>query len=605
MLTVDVWDTLLRRDCHPDVIKISSWQRIALLQCWPLHNMSPESLLAARRRMESEIAQDSVALGFDDEYRLRDVILRSGLSPTDCIAQHEFELSEEYRRTRADATIRRRLKRQGRMDVSLVSDFYMDREALLGLVQAKLPWLQVRDVYVSCDFGLNKRSGRLYRVVSKTEPWEHLGDNPWSDVHQARAEGARARLYRPIVEEVRRKAARRRFSRRHTPAKRQPRGTLSDVAVGLVGFAEWLRSHSLSHGAPILFLEREGLTLKRIFDQVEAANVWELPRVESRSIAVSRISTFGPAFHNDPYRSLQRLVSQYEQLSWQQLLVTLGISSASLRDLEIDYSGRGLVRRILADPALLSTLTAGLESSFVAAREYLSQEIPESRAVLSDVGWSGSIQANITSILPEKRFQGSYLALRPNPQSGVAVSSYLDSHLGDNYWKIIRCVRPLEMLFNAPVASVLRYELRDSQVLVSRHGVADCQSDTWTALQTRVLGELEVAVDVVRRDGLTIVECAERLAAGLAHVLTRPPRSLTRGYLAAVHDESYGLGRVVDIGCRPFSPSQITRALLSRDSDALRQMYWHYGWPEAMLRDQIRFLPPTWLRRLAGRYVGL
>src|SRR5574337_262875 len=78
LMTVDVWDTLLRRRCHPDAVKlhVCRW----LLCCHGRH-LPPEHrdhwvLLRLRQQAEKELAEESKRLGFDDEYRHCDVYER-------------------------------------------------------------------------------------------------------------------------------------------------------------------------------------------------------------------------------------------------------------------------------------------------------------------------------------------------------------------------------------------------------------------------------------------------------------------------------------------------------------------------------------------------
>ena len=57
--TVDVWDTLLRRRCHPDAVKLhrAGW---LLTRCWPevpAPLRKPRALLALRLEAERELAQ--------------------------------------------------------------------------------------------------------------------------------------------------------------------------------------------------------------------------------------------------------------------------------------------------------------------------------------------------------------------------------------------------------------------------------------------------------------------------------------------------------------------------------------------------------------------
>ena len=74
--TVDVWDTILRRNCHPDFIKRST-SYYFFLKYHKIHNIdSVEQLFVKRVETEHTIGQENMALGYDDEYLIQDVIRR-------------------------------------------------------------------------------------------------------------------------------------------------------------------------------------------------------------------------------------------------------------------------------------------------------------------------------------------------------------------------------------------------------------------------------------------------------------------------------------------------------------------------------------------------
>jgi hypothetical protein len=74
--TVDVWDTILRRDCHPDFIKRSTAYYF-FLKFHSLHNVdSVDQLFTKRVETERLIGKKNKDLGYDDEYLIQDVMLQ-------------------------------------------------------------------------------------------------------------------------------------------------------------------------------------------------------------------------------------------------------------------------------------------------------------------------------------------------------------------------------------------------------------------------------------------------------------------------------------------------------------------------------------------------
>src|SRR5690606_24537250 len=78
LFTIDVWDTILRRDCHPDEVKLYVARALLLRYRSRIQPrfLDAASLLHARQQCEHDIGRCSVELGMDDEYRLDDVLER-------------------------------------------------------------------------------------------------------------------------------------------------------------------------------------------------------------------------------------------------------------------------------------------------------------------------------------------------------------------------------------------------------------------------------------------------------------------------------------------------------------------------------------------------
>src|SRR5215469_11084197 len=92
-----------------------------------------------------------------------------------------------------------RLRSQGKR-LMFVSDMYLPA-AILSPLLADLGIKRAdENLYVSCDIGLNKHSGRLYTHVLKAENLEpadvlHMGDNAWADVRMPETLGIAARRF--------------------------------------------------------------------------------------------------------------------------------------------------------------------------------------------------------------------------------------------------------------------------------------------------------------------------------------------------------------------------------------------------------------------------
>lgn len=211
--TVDVWDTLLRRDCHPECIKLATAYRLLLTHSTELlgEYRDLRLLYEARVSIEARLAGLASEAGRDGEYEITHVLrewLAVVLGRSDTTLAYElveYELLVEKARSYPDADIGALLGSQGDMRTVFLSDFYMGADMLARLLAAKGLCDRVPEGIVSCDVGLNKRSGRLFGHVQAlygVMPHEHLhiGDNQWSDVEAARAAGVTALHFVPAKE---------------------------------------------------------------------------------------------------------------------------------------------------------------------------------------------------------------------------------------------------------------------------------------------------------------------------------------------------------------------------------------------------------------------
>lgn len=77
LLTLDVWDTIIRRKCYPDQIKIETAKRfIEQYGERFYHKISPQQLAKIRIACEREIGIETKKQGFDDEYEIHAVFQR-------------------------------------------------------------------------------------------------------------------------------------------------------------------------------------------------------------------------------------------------------------------------------------------------------------------------------------------------------------------------------------------------------------------------------------------------------------------------------------------------------------------------------------------------
>lgn len=379
-LTIDLWDTLLRRNVAPDEIKLASCRRVAE---W-LHRQTgvaadAYALLELRREVERDIGSGWRARGFDDEYELSEVmtaLLRAavglyapgtgGNEPESETVRGlcEAEVADEHREASLDPRISGVIERVGARRVIVVSDFYMGGAVLAKLLAEKAPGLRFTAVVSSCDVRLNKRSGRLFAHVGATyglEPgrWLHVGDNPQADVAAATRAGVAAEQYLPgdlhrareEREEGFRRATREALGAMPGPMSRAKGVGEAGEAVAGMDRSAWDVPYALGramspaffalgrwlavkigargvNGRPVLFFTREGLFFRRLARActgVADAGTGDgkLPLERAKLAMVSRMATFAASIGEPSVTDMMRLWAQYSEMSMRTMLVSL------------------------------------------------------------------------------------------------------------------------------------------------------------------------------------------------------------------------------------------------------------------------------------------
>jgi FMN phosphatase YigB (HAD superfamily) len=524
LLTVDIWDTLLRRDCHPECIKLATARHLLLTRTDNLKSayQNQWSLYHARIDTESLLAVESRSLGRDDEYEITDVLSRWLETVSECmfdssVAHYlaEYELQVEIARSFPDQGIEDFLKVYPAERTFFLSDFYMNAERLGRLLEAKGLRYLVPEGISSCDIGFNKRSGRLYTHVHELyrlspEEHVHVGDNPWSDVDSAKRIGVTAIHYLPASRHTERLERDRLFSSRgalfehvravcNTKAYSACAGEHADMAafrLGIeasslfIGFALWVAEKAVIRKLDkICFLTREGEFFLQVFSllfprqqhfghQLPVATLFE----------VSRLSTFAASLRVCTLGEVSRLWSVFKSQSVSGLFATLGLDIEKFletldrlglhpSDVIENPSENSSLKKLFEIPEFVEALNYQVDTQKSLLRDYLAQQGLNSvnRIGIVDIGWRGTIQDNLAHVVPQAHFHGMYLGLRrfDNAQPGnVSKEAYgPNENISSELNQLFEVFSALEMICSSPYGSVVGY-LRDGDRVVCQREIS-------------------------------------------------------------------------------------------------------------------------------------
>jgi len=607
LLTIDVWDTLLRRRCHPDLIKLAVARFLLLKHFDGLKRVYQDhwEIFRERCRVEKDLADKARKSGMDDEYTIKDVfswltlrifrnINKSQESLVHFLIHLEFELECQY--SFMDPSCRKFLKEYPAEKTIFLSDFHMPASMLSQLLQRHGLTDLVWEGISSCDIGLNKRSGNLFKHVHekfKVSPnmHVHIGDNPLSDVFVPKQLGIQVVHYDPVIEREARRERERLFVDRRSLFEHIKASVMQAVptdllkvskthksafilgiysAPWLIGFILFVAERCiLDKRKKLFFFTREGEFFKRLYDELFPDGYlgkFELP--QGQVLAVSRLSTFCASLRSISVSEMMRLWNLYSTQSMLSLCNSLGIDSSKMNDLCSKY-GLTLTERVIypwKDERVQRMFNDNNFKKIVLEESnqdrqnlmaYLRQcGIANQRECVSvvDIGWRGSIQDNLAALLPNVHFAGYYLGLQRflNSQEPNCTKYAFGPNLNNSslFSYLLDSVTPIEMLCNSPFGSVKEYRADPFGDVIATRFVDKGENAVYEEFTGNFQDGVIWACQHWRKyiDDYAIMSSELRfLACDIWETLVRrTPQQLADAYASLKHNEVFGLGQFID-----------------------------------------------------------
>lgn len=660
LITIDVWDTLLRRKCHPDAIKIHVSN--FLLNNY-LQRLKPEyhdawKLMRERQAAEGLIGTHYRSSGMDDEYQLHDVyrqwlkvVFTSSVDIDLIVVTLEaVELQQERYVIYADPQIKNLLDSYSSPSQIFVSDFYMSATNLMELIRHVGLDSVVDRGYSSCDHYLNKRSGRLFEFVHDKEGVSasstlHIGDNLHSDVHIPKVLGAQSLAYLPKAETDLQRKLKAQFEHRDSNiaeilAKLRHSSVLPPSLSGierrlyeygvtcaplLVGFMFFVMEQAIRQGHErIYFFTREGEFFKSIYDALRDVQPLRQQAPPSEILEVSRLATFAPSLREFTPQELMRIWNLYGTQSVAALLKSMNIDPVSA---VIHLSRQGidpqepirypwLDQRIIDlfnDPLFCDFLSREVGDNKHSLMIYLKQKglsTSSQKAAIVDIGWRGTIQDNLAYLLPKCQFDGYYLGLEKflNFQPANCTKAAFGPNLNQTEWAhlpdFFHSVAPVEMLCNSPNGSVVGYKISNDFAVAER--IVDTAENAIfdryvNFFQKGVIASVADIGEMISIHAIASKELRPLAVKTWGEIIRTPNSDVITAYFQLNHNEQFGLGRFEDKRNR-IPISRWGKALLS--PQGMREFIIQLvatGWPEGYLaRSNFLFVWPAikFLRKL-------
>jgi len=191
IISFDVFDTLIFRSCAEptevfqrveETAKVPGFRKF---RC-EMEQRAREKLYQSRKW--TEVTLDEIYKVMEQEKGIDRNIM-------------QMELREEYQVCYANSYMKRLIQelRGFQKRIIVISDMYLGQEQIFKILE-QAGYEKFDAYYISSDYRVSKREGKLYEVVKEKEgkdhSYAHVGDNWISDIRQARKHGITAFYYR-------------------------------------------------------------------------------------------------------------------------------------------------------------------------------------------------------------------------------------------------------------------------------------------------------------------------------------------------------------------------------------------------------------------------
>lgn len=451
VVSFDVFDTLILRSIsEPKSVFTLIGERLDYL-----------SFQRIRIRAQSEAREKCIRTRGTNEMSLEDiyeVIFRKTGIPIEIGIKAEMEVEKDI--CYANPYMKRVfdiLKSFGKR-IIISSDMYMSRKQIQELLE-NAGYHGFDEIYVSSEFGCSKANGRLYNVIYEHEGYNkriiHVGDNPNSDIKNAKQKGITATQYI----NVNTAGNKYRCDGMSQLVRAAYRGVINAQlhcgmykysipyefgfvygGIYILGFVNWIHQYALTRGIEkILFLARDGYVYKKVFDQM-------FDDVENQYVYWSRQANmkYAAKYQKEQYllRNINHKLNRNIKLS--SILEEAKISFIEKDFLELginleeflDNHNKDIFEKIICKN--WDRILTSYEIEKNVAKKYLENIIGDCKKIaVVEVGWVGTSQEGLKKIIENEISQSCEVyclsASSASSESGdnlvQAMSQYYDSYL--------------------------------------------------------------------------------------------------------------------------------------------------------------------------------
>lgn len=413
--------------------------------------------------------------------------------------EFETEIENSFLDNRIVCEIKQKIKDGA--NVVLISDMYWHEEQIRGLLSEKDAVFSNLPIYVSCDYGVTKKTGRLFKLVKEKEninysSWIHTGDNRKSDGSAAEEIGIKSL----IVKGNRKYDFERNLNIRDKDILKTygvikeslaiSNGDAYDFGAAIVApmvyqYVEWVIREAATKGIEALyFVLRDGFILKEVADIIIEQKKY---KIHTQYIYGSRVAWRFPEITVDKLKNL----SIWEKSNWifrdpavaYVPFERLGFSKEKVDELLGDGYGERIINSFAEFKTILNEclqnegFVTQLEENISRARELLDSYIKETidfseSFALVDTNSTGKTQSDLNRML--KRINPEFSGLRFFYHTFLA-DEELDKETQFVFFNSKQADRRFpEAFFRAPYNQCYGYQVIDGKTKPKFHESEKC-----------------------------------------------------------------------------------------------------------------------------------
>lgn len=581
IISFDIWDTIIKRKCHPEETKLATARYIVLKYESKLKDKYKNiyEILKRRDEIEAKECKKNKEKGFDEECRILDVfkilekeIFKDELNIEDELLKEEIEA--EKRVIFINPEILPIFEKYKDLKMYCISDFYMSSESLKELLDyLKIP-VKIEKIYSSADYLLNKRTGNLYKKAEeelkiKPEDHIHVGDNVYSDIEMAKSLGIETikttKQEFDFVPEKGRKLGFDLSCVKKDESSKENRlfNTGVDLAPLLYFYGYSIVEYAIKNKIPtVYYATREGETFINIHELIKENNPFGVEVPNCDIIEVSRMGTFSASLKEFSITELLRLWSQYREQSMKALFKTLAIDIKPYQKY-MDKYDIDIEEKIICpwfdirvqELCLDEEFTKQVNKEIKRKKEEILEYFEKSKGIVNDdkpmfmvdIGWRGTIQDNLAYIFTNKKIGGYYLTLYDfyniQPKHTYKLSFIDDKEIRDN--EVASMITLLEWIYNPGTGSVTGYKdgkairraKEDETKVVSKY-IKPMQEGMFEA--TKVINEY------MKYHPYEAEETKQYVYDLIRRTKVNPSKELIEAYYSMVFNDTFGTAEYVE-----------------------------------------------------------